>query len=258
MSRILIAHSNPSLLDRFREILEDHNFWILTAADVEMAKKRALSHQPDLIFIEQKLLLNQPSSFIKELRQLSDTRPFPVLLLLPQMDLDQALSTFSVNGADGLLPEEGWLPIEVLDAVQMHLQKFASRKNRKKIFHYGHLEFDSETRSIRMGDSIVPFISKQLFELAWFLAKEAAQGSEVLTRTRICKLWKHRVRDREVDVAISRLKSRLPFMAPFIRTVPGKGYMLSKPLVTLPMKDVPQPQVIAPVATAFPLLKKAA
>ena len=37
------------------------------------------------------------------------------------------------------------------------------------------------------------------------------------------------IRDREVDVSISRLKTRIPFLAPYIETIPGKGYRFRLP-----------------------------
>jgi len=60
------------------------------------------------------------------------------------------------------------------------------------------------------------------------LAHDSRVRSEdvVKRETLVLKIWKKNVRDREVDVSISRLKQRVPFLAPFIETLPG-GYRIS-------------------------------
>lgn len=227
MGKILIVHPNPDIIQGLRSVLEKDGNWIVGVATLEEASNRILTHRPDVV-----LLANQAAAkeAIADFRRMSSGNPLPVVLLIHRTELSDILKIFSDSGADGLLSDDDLIATEITNTVHNLLENPPGKKGVKRFLRYGHLELDRETRAARLGAAIVTDLPNKLFELLWLLSKRSIESKDICTRELIiAKLWNKRVRDRQVDVMISRLKTRVPFLANSIETIPGKGYRFALP-----------------------------
>lgn len=232
MGRILIAHADPDIRERLRRLLEADGYWVLNVAKVDEVPNRILSHRPDVALIQ---LAGGGQSVVDRVRTLPLGQPLPVIgLWIPRDGSTSADDLFLKSGADALLSEDSASAIEVSSLVRTLIVQPPGKKGRRRFLRYGPLELDRDARAVRLGVAIVTDLPPKHFEVLWLLARRATESKDICPRQLLVRhVWKkERVRDREVDVTISRLKNRLPFLADYIETVPGKGYRFVFPALS--------------------------
>ncbi|MCB4757033.1 MAG: winged helix-turn-helix domain-containing protein [Elusimicrobia bacterium] len=227
MAKIFVVHPDPLFQEAYRKILEREGHWVMTLSKGLEASNRLHTHRPDIILLSMNLTDGKPNETINRLRSISYSRPLPIVLIAKNQQLPSLLDLFSTLGVDGVLSEEDLSPVNVSNTVHSLLERRLLKSTAKRFLRYGHLELDCQSRTARLGNALVSDLPKRLFDLLWFLSKRSKDISD--RKMIIGKIWRTQVRDRQVDVMVSRLKSRIPFIAPFIRTIPDKGYTLELP-----------------------------
>ncbi len=230
MGNLFLIHSDPIVQNDWRTLLENDGHWVLTAATVPFACHRIPSHKPDLILLEASMPPDSTSENIQKLQALLLEDTVPIVLLVRNAEISMFLNAFPAMSSKECLSVENQNPDTLTNIIQPLLGHKQIRRNKKRLLCYGHMELDRQKRSARFGNHVVSGIPKKLFELVWLLSK---RSKDVSSRQLIIeKIWHKQVRDREVDVIVSRLKSRLPFIAPFVETTHGKGYRLLPPTLS--------------------------
>ena len=238
MGRILVAHDNAHARQTLRDALEQQGHWVIEAGGFPQLSDRVLSHQPDLI-ITRLPLVGELTRLTALLKKVTESLPVIVLANAPVTDGEKTGNPRLSSNIT--FSDENFSASDISGAVRNLLERSQAKSVGKGFLRFGHLELNRQRHSVRLGVATKQNIPERFFELIWLLAKRASESEETCDRRLIiAKLWKKRVRDREVDVTISRLKSRVPFLAPFIESLPGKGYRLALPVLELqPSKSKP-------------------
>jgi len=227
MANLLIVHENPTILNDLRTSLEKGGHWVLSTESYNEALDRMISHTPHVTLIGHKSLDGPAPMAIHHLKHIVKNRPVPIVLIGTRSALHGLLPAFGSLGPDGTLHEEDIPSLDIIRTINGLLNKPHIKKSSSRYLHYGSLELDRLTRTARLGNAHVQKIPKRLFDLLWLLSKRSKLISD--RQLIISKSWGTRVREREVDVIISRLKARVPFIASFLMTIPDKGYILHPP-----------------------------
>lgn len=223
--RILHIDDDPALADIVFQTLalDGHQLrWAKTAA---AGLAEAVAWRPDMIILDLGLPDARGLDVCVKLKSDRRTRAIPVLILTGDTTTKAQLEALS-RSADHFLAK----PLTDLglfrDWVRALLSRPPTSQRTPDVLRLGSgLELDTEALSVRLGHGTPVSLPPKLFEL---VAEFAARPGEVLSRQFLVdRVWSGAVRDREVDVALSRLRAALgPEFARALNSVPGRGYRL--------------------------------
>jgi DNA-binding response OmpR family regulator len=112
--------------------------------------------------------------------------------------------------------------------VRTFLSRLPYREEKAGQLSIGHIQFDRFRRSLKIGDIIYKDIPRRQYDLLYLIA--CGRGDLVSRESLVRRLWSHPVRDRQVDVLLSRLRRRIgPAADEVLEPVRGLGYRLRVP-----------------------------
>jgi len=117
--RILLIDDQPDFVELIKLRLEANQYEVLTAWDGQEGFKKALSEQPDLIFLD--VMLPQKDGFevLLELQHHEQTRRIPVIMLTAKAESHSILHSQKLGAADYLIkPVDSQ---ELLAVIQRHV-----------------------------------------------------------------------------------------------------------------------------------------
>lgn len=142
----------------------------------------------------------------------------PILMLTARDGLPDRVLGYEL-GADDYVPK----PFEPRELVARIEARLRPRRSEDAVLRAGGLNLDPATRRVILDGSEVPLTTAE-FDLLEVLVRNAGR---VLRRARLLECLGDDVEDRSIDMAISRLRSRLgddPRAPRFVATVRGLGY----------------------------------
>ena len=230
MGRILICHTDKSVQEKLRDIIEDQGHWTLCESSPLQSEHRINTHHPDVFIVSISALGDSARNSVQTFKSLSRNHSLSIVFLSPPGTMTETTELLSQTKAHGILSDEDFNEEEIHSTIQNLLSNPSTKKIAKRFLSYGHMELDRDSRTVRLGAALVSDLPQKPFDLLWLITKRSPEISR--REFLISKLWDTQVRDREVDVLISRLKSKVPFISDFFSTIPGKGYRLSPPTLT--------------------------
>ncbi len=215
MARVLLVSADSLWGSEFRQRLELDGHWILVLPSLDTLEQRALSHRPDMVVIDG-----------------TDEDAAAVANTLRRLPFADGMPVLPAGGrAPSASPAERarWMD-RIAEVIRTAHENPLARRARR-FLKVGPLELDRQNRSVRLGISMVSHVPRRSFDLLWLLAKRSTTPRPICARRLILsKLWKKRgVRDRQVDVTVSRLRVLVPFLENYIQTVSSGGYRLIPP-----------------------------
>lgn len=223
--RILHIDDDPALADIVSQALalDGHELrWAKTAAS---GLAEALAWRPELVILDLGLPDAGGLDVCAKLKSDRRTRAIPVLILTGDATTAAHLEAVS-RSADHFLSKPILDLVLFRDWVRALLRRAPSGQSTPGVVRIGSvLELDSEALSVRVGRETPVALPPKLFAL---VSEFTARPGEVLSREfLVSRVWNDAVRDREVDVALSRLRTALgPAFARALASVPGRGYRL--------------------------------
>lgn len=165
------------------------------------------------------------------LKKAPQTRAIPVIVVTGLSDAGGECKGYRY-GADLYLRK----PFSLLNLaryIDAFLDRLPYKDELKGRIAYDNIFLDSATRTVSIGDQSYPNLPARQFDFIALLASR--KGTPVSRAYLIKELWNNPVRDKEVDVLVSRLKKRLgETAASCIVPVRSYGYRM-RPLP--PAKD---------------------
>lgn len=223
-SHILIVEDDPSLVELLRYNLEAEGFDVSIAHDGEEGLEAIDTYGPDLVVLDWMLPNVSGIEVCRQLRQKSDTRTMPVIMLTAkgeEHDRVRGLET----GADDYIVKP-FSPTELTARIKAVLRR-AHPEQSGETLEYADIEMDLVSHRVSRGGKAIKLGPTEFRLLRSFLEKPG----RVFSREQLLdKVWGRDiyVELRTVDVHIRRLRKALNSGndADLIRTVRSAGYSL--------------------------------
>lgn len=233
--KILLVEDDPMTRISLRRLLAAKGYSVLESCSGSEGLRIARSSKPDLVIADWVLGTGlQGVDLCVRLKRDPGTRAIPILIVTGAREEFGDRLIALEKGADLYLikdeivggPERRSCFLAYVRAL-LH-RPFQASDYRRGFLRRQGLEIDLRRHAVRTRHELISDLSTKGFDLLYILAKKypAAVSRKYLVRA----IWKSRVRDREVDVAICRLKARLERGKDrILESVLGKGYRLALP-----------------------------
>jgi two-component system, OmpR family, response regulator len=232
--KILVVEDDPEIRDLLDEFLTGEGYQVQAFESPPSADRLIERRWPDLVILDLMMPKEDGLSFCRRIRARSQV---PIIMLTAKSEeIDRIVGL--EFGADDYLGKP-FNPRELLARIKAVLRRTTglanSAEGSSRIKRFAGLVVDAEARSITTEDgSIVPLTTTEFDLLACFLERPR----RVLSRDQLLDFTRGssaETYDRSIDVAISRLRTKLAACLPadvqLITTVRNAGYLFN-PTVT--------------------------
>lgn len=222
--RILVIDDDPEMRDMLSFVLRDKGYTITTADKGAAGLAKTQQEYPDLIILDLSLPDMDGLEVCAQLKASPRTRAIPVLILTARVSTQAQLLAVEYS-ADHFFTK----PIPDLEEFHNWIAAFLRRKSNTaapSVIRVGdHLIIDTEAHTLNIEDRIITEMSNTLFRL---MCEFARKPGEILSRDYLVhRVWNDRVREHNVNTAVSRLKNALGKIADdWFICVPGKGFRM--------------------------------
>ena len=222
---ILIVEDEKEIRELLAHYLRKEGFRPSVAPDGETGLARARAERPDLVVLDILLPGMDGLEVLRRIRAGGDTAATPVIMLTAKGDETDRVVGLEL-GADDYIPKP-FSPREVVARIKAVLRRIRNRPENppEEVYGIGGLKMDVSRHEVLFDGKAVPLTSKEFRILRALLSSPG----RVLTRDAILrKAWgeETHVVDRTVDVHISNLRRKIPFLCGAIETVKDVGYKL--------------------------------
>ncbi len=225
MKSILIVDDEVDIASSIQYVLKQEGFSTMLAHDGLKAMELIDNQRPDLIILD--LMMPGIDGYEVCRRVRSQDKKTPILMLTARTSEVDTVVGLEL-GANDYIAKPVRLR-ELVARVKAHLREAGSEpKANNRSIHYGTLNIDLDSRTVKVGNEVIDLTYKE-FEL---LATMARQPNRVFTRDQLfSQVWGSNFlgESRTVDVHIRYLREKLeedPSHPKHILTVRGVGYRL--------------------------------
>ena len=224
MSHILIIEDDPSLVELLRYNLENEGFEVSVARDGEEGLVSVAAQAPDLVVLDWMLPNVSGIEVCRQLRQKSETRSMPVIMLTAKGEVNDRLRGLE-TGADDYIVKP-FSPAELTARIKAVLRR-AHPEQAGDTLEYADIKMDLVSHRVSRSGTAIKLGPTEFRLLRSFLEKPG----RVFSREQLLdKVWGRDiyVELRTVDVHIRRLRKALNTEneTDLIRTVRSAGYSL--------------------------------
>ena len=222
MGEVLIVEDNAMTRAYLERVVTRLGLVPSLSSDIAGARERLKREGIDLILLD-RLLGDQDSlRFCLDMKKNPRTRSIPVIILTGLEEFSEEIKSYRF-GAD-LFVRKG-LPVSQLEHyIKTFLGRLPYKEEAGGRIVWEGFVVDPKTRIIRIGSREYADLTPKQFEFLAALA--AARGKPVSREDLVKRLWDNQVRDKEVDVLVSRLRQKLGADGSVIEPVRSHGYRL--------------------------------
>jgi two-component system OmpR family response regulator len=228
---ILVVDDHREIRELVSRALGKEGFRVSTAPDGRAMRKALVDSKIDLILLDLMLPGEDGLALCRTLRAESD---IPIIMLTAKgEEVDRVIGL--EMGADDYLPKPFGSRelVARIKAVLRRSQTAQPPRQKPKLFRFGDLALNTETRSLVRQDGVVVPLSTGEYHL---LLAMVERPQRVLSRDQLLDLARGRAAaafDRSIDTQISRLRKKIeqdPAEPQIIKTVWGGGYIFTPPV----------------------------
>jgi two-component system response regulator RstA len=223
---ILLVEDDARLSALIQEYLEKENMRVAIENRGDLASKRIINEQPDLVILDLMLPGRDGLEICKDVRP-HFSGPILMLTALAE-DIDQVVGL--ELGADDYVTKPV-MPRVLLARIRSLLRR-ANHEDKHSLntpekLQFGKFRINRKNHQVHLNNTLID-LSTSEFELLWFLALNAG---EIVSREKILEEVRgidYDGQDRSVDVGISRIRKKLNDNAaqPYrVKTIRAKGYL---------------------------------
>jgi DNA-binding response OmpR family regulator len=224
-ARILLVEDDVKLATLTTRYLEGHGLLVVACRSGTEAMRISFRETFDLFLFDLTLPGLDGVDVCRRIRERSNA---PIIMLTGRgEEADRVIGLES--GADDYMIKP-FSCRELLARIRAHLRRYlGSSATNKRIVHCGRLVLDASALSATLDGRRLGLTAYEF----WLLSALAERAGQVLSREQLLMLAKGGADDtfdRAIDVAISRLRSKLgdnPKNPDILKTVRGIGYMLA-------------------------------
>lgn len=234
--RILLIDDDPELLRGIRSALMDDVYDVITANNGMDGLHAAQQSQPDLVVLDINMPWMDGLQVCQRLRQDSQLRHVPILLLTARHSIDDRVSGLD-KGADDFLSKP-FHTRELKARIRALLRRTQLAPNGDgTTLEYGGLTLDLQACQVQVAGETAVQLTPTEFDLLYYLMTHP--GQPFSSQELLQNVWKYEEGTADPSLArwhIRNLRAKIepdPHHPIYIRTVPRHGYMLPKAHVTL-------------------------
>ena len=221
---ILIVEDEKDIIEVLRYYLEKENYRIHVAEDGFTALDIAGKVVPNLIILDLMLPKLDGIEVCKRLKADERLREIPIIMLTAKAEEADKIKGLE-TGADDYVTKP-FSAKELMARVKAHIRRREGNVPEKQ-FEYGALSIDTVKHEVRFNGIEIELTARE-FELLLYMMENKGR---VLTRDMILNhVWGYNYfgSTRTVDVHITRLRQKIPYLSEAITTIKSFGYKLKE------------------------------
>jgi two-component system, OmpR family, alkaline phosphatase synthesis response regulator PhoP len=221
---ILIVEDEKDIIEVLRYYLEKENYRIHVAEDGFSALDIAGKVVPNLIILDLMLPRLDGIEVCKRLKTDERLREIPIIMLTAKAEEADKIKGLE-TGADDYVTKP-FSAKELMARVKAHIRRREGTVPEKQ-FEYGGLSIDTVKHEVRFNNVEIELTARE-FELLLYMMENKGR---VLTRDMILNhVWGYNYfgSTRTVDVHITRLRQKIPYLSEAITTIKSFGYKLKE------------------------------
>lgn len=222
---VLIAEDELQFAAVLEKAIRGMGLSPLMATDLKGAKEFLRQFPVRLAILDRKLKEGKDSLGIcLELKKDPKTRAIPVIILTGLAEFAEELKSYKA-GADLFLHK----PVRIMELrryVRAFLTRMPYKEEMQSKLRFGNIVLDLAERAVLVGARAHKDLPAKQFDLIYLLVSR--RGQAVSREALVRKLWNNEVRDKEVDVLVSRLRDNLGDDSSIIEPVRGLGYRIAE------------------------------
>jgi len=216
METILIIEDNEDILELEELHLAKAGFDVLGFLNTKGVLKALEEESISLMVVDRNLPGVEGSEFVQELRELGYDMP---VIFVTAKDSDESVQEGFLRGGDDYLKK----PFNMQELVLRVKSLIARYKGVSKKIRYKGLLLDREAMSAMLDEEPLKLTTLE-FNLIEYLIKNR---NRVIPRDELIKeIWQEDVGSKSVNMAISRLKSKIETKQEYIEAIRGVGYKI--------------------------------
>jgi two-component system alkaline phosphatase synthesis response regulator PhoP len=221
-ARILVVDDDPRLRQLAKDVLEEHDYVVETAADTDEGFKKLAAVRPDLLILDVWMPSISGLEFCRRVRQNPDMRTLPVLMLTVQdREMDKVMGL--EMGADDYMTKP-FSQRELVARIKALLRRYERvHAGGAGPLSSGDLTVDMTSHQALLKGKPLPLTPKEFGLLVELLRnRRKALSREAL----LGAVWGPETPSHEgtIDVHIRHLRNKLSAHGDKIKTVLGFGY----------------------------------
>jgi len=221
---ILVVEDEKDIVEVLRYYLEKDNYRVHVAEDGFTALEIAEKVVPNLVILDLMLPRLDGTEVCKRMKADERLRDIPIIMLTAKAEEADKVKGLE-TGADDYVTKP-FSAKELMARVKAHIRRREGSLPEKQ-FEYGGLSMDTVKHEVRWTGTEVELTAKE-FELLLYMLENKGR---VLTRDMILNhVWGYNYfgSTRTVDVHITRLRQKIPFLSEAITTIKSFGYKLKE------------------------------
>lgn len=216
METILIIEDNEDILELEELHLTKAGFDVLGFLNTKGVLKALEEESVSLMIVDRNLPGVEGSEFVQELRELGYDMP---VIFVTAKDSDENIQEGFLRGGDDYLKKPFNMQ-ELVLRVKSHVARYRGVNNKVR---YRGLLLDKGAMSIMVDEELVKLTTLE-FRLIEYLIQNR---NRVISREELIKeIWQEEVGNKSVNMAISRLKSKIEINEEYIEAIRGVGYKI--------------------------------
>ncbi len=224
--QVIIIEDDKDIANLVAHYLSKEGFMPIIAHDGEEGLRQLELKSPALILLD--LMLPKKSGYevMQQLKGQNTTSDIPIIILTAKSDeIDRVLGL--ELGADDYVTKP-FSPSELIARIKAIMRRTIREKRLEKTNKYifDKLEIDDLKHEVKYNDRIITLTSKEYSLLKHFMKHRGI----VLSRDMLLQeIWGYNYFGitRTVDVHVSRLKKKLPYLSKQIKNIKDIGYKFS-------------------------------
>jgi two-component system alkaline phosphatase synthesis response regulator PhoP len=221
---ILVVEDEKDIIEVLRYYLEKENYRIHVAEDGFSALDIAGKVVPNLIILDLMLPRLDGIEVCKRLKTDERLREIPIIMLTAKAEEADKIKGLE-TGADDYVTKP-FSAKELMARVKAHIRRREGSVPEKQ-FEYGGLSIDTIKHEVLFNGAEIELTARE-FELLLYMMENKGR---VLTRDMILNhVWGYNYfgSTRTVDVHITRLRQKIPYLTEAISTIKSFGYKLKE------------------------------
>jgi len=216
METILIIEDNEDILELEELHLTKAGFDVLGFLNTKGVLKALEEESVSLMIVDRNLPGVEGSEFVQELRELGYDMP---VIFVTAKDSDKNVQEGFLRGGDDYLKKPFNMQ-ELVLRVKSHVARYRGVATKVR---YKGLLLDRKAMSVTLYEEPVKLTTLE-YNLIEYLIKNR---NRVIPREELIKeIWKEDVGSKSVNMAISRLKSKIEINEEYIEAIRGVGYKI--------------------------------